>query len=189
MFSTSVKSRLSLKAKLLATFIALFSAVALPQAVHLIGKYTGVGTSLGEMLLPMHLPIILVGILAGPVVGLAAGISAPIVSFALTGMPLAAMLPFMVIELGAYGLTAGLIANTEKSYAVKVPCFVKVLLVQIAGRLIKAFSILIAGNVLHLTALSPNVVFTAIPVGLLGIVLQLILISLIDFRVNNNGRI
>ena len=101
--------KLSVKAQTLAALIALVSAVALPQIFHLMGAVSGLGTSLGETFLPMHLPILAVGLLAGPWAGLAAGALAPLVSFGLTGMPAAAMLPFMMSELAVYGLVPGLL--------------------------------------------------------------------------------
>ncbi|MBE6856363.1 MAG: ECF transporter S component, partial [Ruminococcus sp.] len=68
------KQKPSLKSRTIATIVAVFSAVALPQIVHLLGRATGLGTALGEMLLPMHLPIILAGLLMGPYVAGIAGI-------------------------------------------------------------------------------------------------------------------
>lgn len=50
---------------------------------------------LAKPFLPMHLPIILVGLLAGPYAGAIAGLLGPLASFALSGMPGIAMLPFM----------------------------------------------------------------------------------------------
>ena len=65
MTTAITREKISLKAQAIGTIIALISAVALPQIIHVIGAVSGMGTSLGEALLPMHLPIILVGLLAG----------------------------------------------------------------------------------------------------------------------------
>lgn len=98
---TTAKPRLSVKAQTLAAILAIAGAVALPQLFHVMGAVSGLGTKLGETFLPMHLTIFLAGFLAGPCAGAAAGLLAPLVNFALTGMPTSAMLPFMMIELCA----------------------------------------------------------------------------------------
>ena len=91
--------RLSLSVKAAATVLAIVAAVALPQLFHVIGAVSGQGTALGVAFLPMHLPIIFIGLIAGPAVGTIAGAAAPLMSFLLSGMPMLAMLPFMMIEL------------------------------------------------------------------------------------------
>ena len=101
---TAARPRLSVKAQTLATLAAIVGAVVVPQIFHTLGAISGLGTALGETFLPMHLPIILVGLLAGPYAGAIAGLLGPLASFALSGMPGIAMLPFMMIELCAYGL-------------------------------------------------------------------------------------
>ena len=135
---TMEKPRLSVKVQTMATIAAIAGAVAVPQIFHVLGAAFGLGTGLGESFLPMHLPILLVGLLAGPYAGAAAGMFGPLVSFALSGMPGVAMLPFMMLELCIYGLAAGLLRN------VKLPVVVKVLLAQTAGRIVRAAAILVA---------------------------------------------
>lgn len=85
----------------------------LPQLFHVIGAVSGQGTMLGVAFLPMHLPIIFVGLIAGPAVGAIAGAAAPLVSFLLSGMPMLAMLPLMMVELCAYGTVAGLLRGIK----------------------------------------------------------------------------
>ena len=121
---------LSLSIKAAATVLAIVAAVALPQLFHVIGAVSGQGTMLGVAFLPMHLPIIFVGLIAGPAAGAIAGAAAPLASFLLSGMPMLAMLPLMMVELFAYGLVAGLLRE------VKLPSLVKVVIVQLAGRVV-----------------------------------------------------
>ena len=71
---TVAVKKTSIKAQMIGTVIALISAVALPQIVHVIGAVSGMGTLLGEALLPMHLPIILAGLLGGSYVAGIAGL-------------------------------------------------------------------------------------------------------------------
>ena len=165
-----------------ATLAALAAAVALPQLCHLLGGAAGVGSALGEMLLPMHLPILLAGFFGGPVVGSIAGALAPVLSFAMTGMPKTALLPFMVIELCSYGLAAGLLSKT------KLPVIAQVLIAQIAGRALRAIAIVIAVYGFSYAALPVSIIWSSIRVGLVGILLQCLLIPLAVYRVKHASR-
>lgn len=176
------KNKLSIKAQTFATLAAILGAVALPQLFHVLGAASGVGTSLGAAFLPMHLPIILVGLLAGPYAGFIAGALSPLISFALSGMPVAAMLPFMVIELAAYGLTAGLLRNLN------FLVIVKVLAVQLAGRAVRAAAILISVYAFGNEAIQTAVIWKSIPAGLFGLALQWALLPLIVFWVENRQK-
>ena len=158
-------AQLSIKGQLLAALAAAGMAVALPRLVHALGVFTGLGTGLGELLLPMHLPVMLVGFAAGPWAGVVAGLLAPVVSYMLSGMPLAAILPFMVVELAVYGFAAGWLKNRA------LPMVAKVVVVQLAGRAVRGVAIL-AGFYLLQTTVAPAVIYTSIAAGWLGIVLQ-----------------
>lgn len=173
------KPRLSFKTQTLAALAAIVSAVALPQIAHALGAASGLGTALGEALLPMHLSILAVGLLAGPYAGAVAGLVSPAISFALTGMPRAGMLAFMTIELCMYGLVSGLLRN------VKMPTVFKVVIAQIAGRAVRAGAILLAVYAFGSTAVPVSVIWTSITAGLFGIVLQIVLLPLFVYRVEN----
>ena len=175
---TIEKPRLSVKAQAIATLAAIVGAVAVPQIFHALGAVSGLGTSLGEACLPMHLPIILVGLLAGPYAGAIAGLLGPLASFALSGMPGAMMLPFMMIELCIYGLTAGLLRN------VKLPTIVKVVIAQIAGRAVRAGAILL-GVYAFGSQVNVSTIWTSIGTGLFGLALQWALLPLIVYRLEN----
>ena len=181
MTNTYVKPKLSVKLQTLATVGAVAAAVILPQLFHLMGAVSGLGTALGETFLPMHLPIILAGLLAGPYVGAIAGVLSPLISFALTGMPTAAMLPFMMIELCVYGLSSGLLRT------VNLPNIVKVLIAQVAGRGVRAIAILIAVYAFGNTAVPVAVIWNSIVAGIFGIVLQWALIPLIVYRAEHKA--
>lgn len=179
---TTANPRLSVKAQTLAAIAAVVGAVAVPQLFHVLGAVSGLGTSLGEAFLPMHLPIILVGLLAGPYAGAVAGLFGPLVSFALSGMPGAVMLPFMMIELCAYGLFAGLLRN------VRMPAALKVVAVQAAGRAVRAAAILLSVYALGNASMQVSVIWTSIIKGIFGIVLQWALLPLIVYRVENGKK-
>lgn len=179
---TVTKEQLTVKTQVLATLFAVTGAVALPQIFHALGAVSGFGTALGETFLPMHLPIILVGLLAGPYAGIAAGLLGPLCSFALSGMPAVGMLPFIMIELAVYGLSAGLFQN------IKLPTLGKVVTVQLAGRVIRAAAILIAVYGLHSTSVQTAVIWNSILKGLPGLVLQWGLLPLIMFWTDNKKK-
>lgn len=172
----------TVQARTLATLAAVAAAVALPQIFHTLGAISGLGTALGQTLLPMHLPVLLVGLLAGPAAGVLAGALGPLVSFALSGMPLLAALPFMVIELAGYGLAAGLLATC------KLPTLGKVLLAQLAGRAARALAVLAAVYGLGVPGLAVTSIWTSIAAGLPGLVLQWALLPLLMFWIAHRDR-
>ena len=129
----------------------------------------------------MHLPIILAGLLCGPYAAGIAGALSPILSFILTGMPALAMLPFMAVELCAYGFFAGVLRNN------KMPTVLKVLAVQLIGRAFKAAAIII-GFFCFGASVHPMSIGVTAAAGWLGILLQLGIIPLVMFlikRANN----
>ncbi len=180
---TTEKPRLSVKAQTLATLVAIAGAVVVPQVFHLLGKALGLGTALGEIFLPMHLPIILVGLLAGPYAGAVAGLFGPLASFALSGMPGIVMLPFMMIELCAYGLFAGLLRN------VNIPATGKVVAVQIGGRVVRAGAILLAVYAFGNESVPVASIWRSISAGVPGMVLQWTLLPFIVYQVERFQRI
>ena len=175
------KRKLSVKVQTIATVSAVAAAIALPQIFHLMGSMSGLGTSLGEIFLPMHLPIILVGLLAGPYAGAISGIFSPLLSFWLTQMPTAAMLPFMMIELCIYGLCAGMLRGT------RMPTILKVLIAQLAGRGIRAIAIVTAFYAFS-SSIPVAAIWNSIAKGIIGLVLQWSLLPLIVYRVERLGK-
>lgn len=172
----------AIKTKSIAILTAIVFAVALPQLFHALGLISGMGTSLGQAFLPMHLPILLVGLIAGPIVGTVVGALSPLLSFALSGMPVAGMVPFMMVELAGYGLAAGLLGKT------KMPVIVKLLLAQIVGRAIRAAAVLIAVYGMGSETVAISSIWMAIASGLPGLVLQWCLIPLAVFWLENREK-
>ncbi len=172
------KKSVSVKKQTIVALLAIVSAVVLPQCVHVMGSMSGLGTALGEVFLPMHLPVLLAGLVAGSYAGAFAGLFSPLISFALTGMPSAVMLPFMMIELFSYGLISGLLRNS------KMPCIAKVLTAQAGGRAVRAIAILLSVYAFGNTAINTPVILSSIAVGIFGLVLQWTLIPLIMYRLD-----
>ena len=177
----STRALPSVKVQSAATVLAIVGAVALPQAFHVAGTAIGVGAGLGQSLLPMHLPVLLVGLLAGPFAGVATGAIAPIVSFALTGMPAVAMVPFMVIELAAYGLFAGLMRGVDAPRPLASPLawLGRLFAAQVAGRLVRAVAVVVAVSLLGSTTVTVASIWTSIAAGLPGLIIQWIAIPAI----------
>lgn len=179
MTMTKANQKLSVGTQALAAVTATVAAVVLPQIFHLLGAMSGLGTALGETFLPMHLPILLVGLLAGPYAGAVAGVLSPLASFALTGMPTSAMLPFMMIELCVYGLTSGLLRD------VRFPTVGKVLCAQVAGRAVRAVAILLAVYAFGSHAVPVAVIWKSISAGIFGLALQWALLPLLMYRIEH----
>ena len=176
MINSLTMNKTTFKTKALTTVAAILAAVILPQIFHAVGVVSGLGSALGETFLPMQLPVLLAGLIAGPVVGIIAGILSPLISFSFSGMPTAVMLPFIMIELAGYGLAAGVLSK------VKMPVFGKLLLTQIAGRMLRAAAILIAVYGLGSHTAGIAGIWNSVITGLPGILLQWCLLSLI-FRI------
>lgn len=144
-------------------FVAL--SVALPQITHFFG-----GPALGRALLPMQFFVFLSGLLLGWRSGLAVGILTPLLSFSLTGMPLAAVLPFIIIELASYGVLAGIFHK-----GMKLDLWPSILGAMLFGRLILWVGLLILPTKLMATSYLTGV----ISVGLPGMIAQLVLLPII----------
>ena len=163
---TTALTKKSTSYRVLTIISAIVCSVILPQIFHAIGIVSGTGNAVGAALLPMHIPVILAGFIGGPVAGAIAGILSPIVSFGISAMPAAAILPFMTIELGVYGLTAGLISD------VKLNSFTKLIAVQLAGRAARALAVIASIYIIGNSALTIASIGEFITSGLFGIILQ-----------------
>ena len=97
---------------------------------------TGQIPQFGQMLCPMHIPVLLCGFLCGPIYGAAVGFVAPLLRFALFGMPPMPAGLAMMFELATYGLAAGLIYKLlpKKPWAV----YASLLASMVAGRIVWA---------------------------------------------------
>jgi hypothetical protein len=105
-------------------------AVALPVICHLSGAPA-------RYLLPMHWTVILAGLVYGWRGGAVAGLLSPILSFLVSGMPIAASLFPVTVELFTYGFLTGILI--EK---VKLSSFASVAIALIAGRVIFLLSVI-----------------------------------------------
>ena len=108
--SRGMTFRKRIAVKTIISALLAFSAVMLPQLVHIV-----LGQSGGAMLMPMYLPVLIGGCLLGTNWGVAVGMTSPVISFVLTlavgtPMPTAERLPFMMAELAVFAVVSGLFA-------------------------------------------------------------------------------
>lgn len=169
------RTPLSMKAQTVATVLAIVAAVVVPQWFHWLGIVSGAGKTPGVAFSPMHLPIILVGFLAGPLAGAVSGLLGPVAAHVFSGMPTAAQLPFMMIELLGYGLSAGLLRT------VRVPLVVSTLLSLLCGRVLRMLACVVAFYALGNESVSPLGIWRSVPSCLPGIVLQLAFVPLVVY--------
>lgn len=151
--------------------------LVLPQLFHSI-------PNAGSIWAPMHIPVLLAGFVVGPVYGCIVGILTPILSSVITGMPPAAILPGMVVELAVYGLVTGLaykLVKCKKPVNVYVSLICGMLAGRVAGGLVKAF-ILNVGKY-SLNAWVTAYFVTALP----GIVVHLIVVPVLVLALEKAG--
>ena len=155
-------------------------AVLLPQVFHAI-------PGAGNILLPMHLPVLLCGLLLGPWYGTAIGAVAPCISHLVSGMPPAARLPFMVLELAVYGLCSGLLARKLDVSRHKGRIYLCLIGAMLAGRLVYAAALWVAADLLGIPGAGPIAAVTATVTGAWGIVIQLTLLPLTWLALDKGG--
>lgn len=168
----SLKVKITIKSLVSMGIVAM--AVILPQLVHLVSGQPG-----GVQWLPMYLPVLLGGCILGWKWGLGVGVISPIVSFLITSafgnpMPVAARLPFMIAELAVFASISGLFTKniSENSWL----AFPAVLLAQVTGRTTFMVLVLVFQS---LTPFTPAVIWEQIQTGLLGMVLQAVIVPFI----------
>ena len=120
--------QLSATKKLVFCAICVALCVVLPMAFHALGS--------GTVFLPMHVPVLLCGLVCTWPYGVVCGLLGPMLSSVLTGMPTAALMPAMMVECAAYGLTTGLmlrLVRTGKTYA---DLYLSLVAAMLVGRLV-----------------------------------------------------
>ena len=115
--------------KIITASMLLALCVVFPLAFHAV-PYAG------RMLLPMHIPVLLAGLVCGPLLGLVVGLAGPLLSGLLTSMPPMFMVPPMMIELGTYGLVAGLMIKLVHTRRLSVDLYISLLAAMLAGRIV-----------------------------------------------------
>lgn len=171
----NAKTGTRMTVKLLTVLTVVILAAALPQLTHAVA-----GASGGIRFLPMYLPVLLGGCLLGTRWGLAAGLLSPLASYLYTSalggtpMPAASRLPFMMAELAIMAAVTGLFA---KKIAVKPAwAFAAVPASLLVGRGCFFLSVVLLQNV---SALKPAVIASQLRTGLVGALIQAVLVPLL----------
>jgi len=160
------------------TAICIALCIVLPFAFHTIPNG-------GTLFSPMHLPVLLCGIVCGPQYGLLCGLLGPLLSSFITGMPVMAYLPTMMIELAIYGFVSGfmmLLVHTERQLA---DLYISLLSAMLSGRiitgLIRAF--IFTPGAYTLKAWAIGYFVSCIP----AIIIQLLLIPILYLALQKAG--
>lgn len=149
---------------------------------------TGQIPQVGSALCPMHIPVLLAGFLCGPWWAMAVGAVAPLLRFALFGMP--PIFPTgvaMCFELAAYGLVSGLLyARLPKKTA---NVYVSLLAAMLAGRVVWGIVRValsgVAGEPFTWAAFMAGAFVNAVP----GIIVHILLIPVIVMALRKAGLI
>ncbi|OQA63317.1 MAG: hypothetical protein BWY39_01047 [Spirochaetes bacterium ADurb.Bin269] len=164
--------------KSVVTAVSIALCVVLPMAFHSI-------PNAGSIYLPMHIPVLICGLLCGWQFGLLCGLAGPLLSSLMTGMPPAAILPTMMIELAVYGLSTGLFMRVIRTGKTGVDLYISLVIAMVAGRivagLVKAF-IFMPGTV-SISTWAAGYFVVSIP----GLALQLVLVPAAVFALMKAG--
>lgn len=154
------------------TAICIALCIVLPMAFHAI-------PNAGSILSPMHIPVLLCGLTCGPVYGLICGILGPLLSSILTGMPVSAMLPPMMVECAVYGFTSGLLFKIIRTKKIYLNLYISLIGAMLLGRIVAgiARALFFAKGTYAIKIWATSYFVTALP----GIILHLIVIPTLVF--------
>ena len=133
----------------------------------------------GSIFCPMHIPVFICGLFCGWQFGLLCGIAGPALSSALSGMPPAAILPSMMVELAAYGTAAGLMMKLVRTKSTYADLYISLIAAIVCGRVLAglAKALIFARGSYSMSAWIAGSVVTSWP----GTVIQLVFIPTIVF--------
>ena len=152
--------------KLVLTAVCSALCVIVPMAFHAI-------PNAGQVFLPMHIPVLLCGMLCSWPYGLACGLIGPALSSLITGMPLPAVLPGMLVECAVYGCASGVLLRYVRTGKLYADLYLSLVPAMLLGRVISGIvKALILTPGLSLSAWATASFVTALP----GIAIQLVLV-------------
>ncbi|MCT4618423.1 MAG: ECF transporter S component [Marinisporobacter sp.] len=163
--SQSVKTK-----DLMLSGLLLAMGILLPMFFHSVGI-------MGKIFLPMHIPVLIGGFILFPQLALFLGMVTPLVSGALTGMPI--MFPMAVImafELGTYGLIVSLAVRK-----MKLSVMPSLIIAMISGRIVAGIVVFILAQFFGLEMNPIFFIKGAIVTGFPGIGVQLVMIPSIIY--------
>lgn len=153
------------------------SALCLALAL-ILPLLTGQIQQIGNMLCPMHIPVLLCGFLCGPLWGAVVGFTAPILRYAIFGMPIIFPIGIaMAFELLTYGLVSGLMYKLlpRKTSNIYVSLVSAMLLGRCVWGIVRYILAGLSGSAFPFSMFLAGAFTEAIP----GIILQILLIPII----------
>lgn len=159
------------------TLKIVYSAVCLALAL-VLPFLTGQIQQFGNALCPMHIPIFLCGFLCGWPYGVMVGFVAPILRFAVFGMPV--LMPTgisMAFELATYGLVAGLLYKKlpKSNWNIYISLIVAMILGRVVWGIARFVLTGFQATEFPLSAFVAGAVTNAVP----GIILHIVLIPIL----------
>lgn len=152
-------------------------AIILPIAFHSI-------PNAGNVFCPMHLPILICGLICGWNYGLLCGIIAPALSSLISGMPPAAILPGMMLELAIYGFVCGIMIKAIHTNNIYADLYASLIVALLIGRIAAgiAHALLFSAGDYSIALWATGYFVTCLP----GIIIQLIFIPSIIFALQKS---
>jgi hypothetical protein len=123
----------------------------------------------GRTYLPMPFFVLLAGLILGWRAGLITAVASPIISYLITGMPVANLLPFIVLQLTAFGAVAGLIKDKYNA------------LISVTGALVAGWLAIGISLFLFSKMSGMAYVIQGLKIGLPGIAIQVIILPAVVF--------
>lgn len=130
--------------------------------------------SSGQIFLPLYFFSLLAGLAFGWRCGLFTGLVSPLLSYLYSGMPILAILPFVLLKSTILGGVSGLL--TEKSSKIFVAAFLAVAITQISG-----------SPVIYLVTHNSRLGLLDITSGYPGLLLQIFLAPLLARLIRRHG--
>ena len=170
--------KMSYVKKTIFTAACIALSVVLPMTFHAI-------PNAGSVLSPMHIPVLLCGLVCGSSFGLLCGLAGPLLSGLITGMPVFAYLPGMMIELAIYGLVCGLMMQLIHTGRIYADLYISLIISLLAGRIIAgiANALIFASGQYSIAMWTTSYFVTAWP----GLLLHLALVPSIVLALERAG--
>lgn len=166
------KMKMTAVKKSIIAAICIALCVVLPLAFHAI-------PNAGAIFCPMHIPVLLCGLICGWPLGLLCGLAGPLLSSLMTGMPPAAILPSMMVELAAYGVITGLLMKIVRTGSTYADLYISLAAAMLGGRILSGIvkALIFAKGSMSLSVWAASSFVTSLP----GIILHLALIPTLVF--------
>ena len=163
-------STMSVVKQSIITAVCIALCVVLPMAFHSIPQA-------GMIYCPMHIPVLVCGIICAPQYAIICSIAGALLSSVLTGMPPAAMLPSMLVELTCYALISSLLMKFVHTKKSAVDLYISLIGALLIGRVIAGVvkALIFARGEITITAWATSYFVTCLP----GIIMQIILVPVI----------